>query len=129
MTTISLLIEEEGFRDKPYLDTEGIPTFGYGFTYITKEEAEVILQDRVYSIHKQLEDKYGWFNYLGSTRQSIIISMVYQLGLSGFGKFKNMIKALEDKDYDKASIEGLDSKWAKQTSNRAERQMKILKEG
>ena len=34
-------------------------------------------------------------------------------------KFKKMLKALEIKDYDKASAEMLDSLWAKQTPNRA----------
>ena len=35
------------------------------------------------------------------------------------GKFKNMIKALQNRDYKQASIEMLDSRWAKQTPNRA----------
>ncbi len=47
--------------------------------------------------------------------------MVFQLGETGVSKFKNMLKALkEGPDYQTAAIEMLDSRWAKQTPNRAE---------
>jgi lysozyme len=47
--------------------------------------------------------------------------MVFQLGKSGVSKFRNMWKALQQDppQYDVASIEMLDSRWAKQTPNRA----------
>ena len=45
--------------------------------------------------------------------------MCYQLGLSGFSKFKKTIYYLETEQYEEASIEMLDSLWAKQTPNRA----------
>jgi lysozyme len=58
---------------------------------------------------------------LDSLAKEIIIEMVFQLGETGVSKFKNMIKALEDgPDYQTAAIEMLDSKWAKQTPQRAE---------
>lgn len=54
---IELIKEFEGFRSKPYLDSAGIPTIGYGFTIypdgkkvtlndkpITKEKSEEILK-------------------------------------------------------------------------------------
>ena len=51
--------------------------------------------------------------------KEILCEMIFQMGYSGVGKFKNMIKALQNRDYTKASIEMLDSRWAKQTPNRA----------
>ena len=42
--------------------------------------------------------------------------------------FKNMIAALEEGNYDKASIEAQDSKWFKQTKTRAERIVLLMKE-
>ena len=45
--------------------------------------------------------------------------MIFQMGFTGVSKFKNMIKALQNHDYKQASIEMLDSRWAKQTPNRA----------
>jgi len=48
--------------------------------------------------------------------------MVFQLGETGVSKFKNMWKALEQDppEYITAAMEMLDSRWAKQTKNRAE---------
>ena len=46
--------------------------------------------------------------------------MVFQLGIGGVSKFKNMWKALGEGDYQTASEEMLDSRWAKQTPKRAE---------
>ena len=45
--------------------------------------------------------------------------MCYQLGVSGFSKFKKTIYYLETEQYEEASVEMLDSLWAKQTPNRA----------
>jgi lysozyme len=49
----------------------------------------------------------------------IIIEMIFQLGKTGVSKFKNMWKALSELNYVGASYEMLDSRWAKQTPNRA----------
>ena len=42
------------------------------------------------------------------------------MGLTRFLNFKNMIKALERKDYARASIEMRDSLWYRQNTNRVE---------
>ena len=52
--------------------------------------------------------------------------MVFQLGVGGVSKFKAMWKALEENDYTTASIEMLDSRWAKQTPTRAENLSDIM---
>ena len=49
----------------------------------------------------------------------IIIEMVFQLGKTGVSKFRNMWKALSALDYFTAAEQRLDSRWAKQTPNRA----------
>jgi lysozyme len=51
--------------------------------------------------------------------EEILIEMVFQLGRTGVKKFKNMWKALAEHNYLGASFEMLDSRWAKQTPNRA----------
>lgn len=129
MTTFDFIKEEEGFREKPYLDTLGVPTFGIGFTYITEEEADWILNKRLSEIETELRVKYRWYDNLNATRQDVIISMVYQLGFGGIAKFKKFIAAMERKDYDTAAVEMLDSLWARQTPNRAKRQADMIKNG
>jgi lysozyme len=58
----------------------------------------------------------------------ILIEMVFQLGKTGVSKFKNMWKALSELNYVGASYEMLDSRWSKQTPNRAKSMAKIMKE-
>ena len=45
--------------------------------------------------------------------------MIFQMGANGVSKFKNMLLALRNKSYTVAAKEMLDSRWAKQTPNRA----------
>ena len=129
MTALKLIADEEGFRNKPYKCSEGVLTFGHGLTYITESESLDILQNRVYQITNDLGDKYDWFNNLTDNRQSIIVSMVYQLGLNGFSKFKKAILAIEKEDWSKACEEFKDSRAYSQTKNRWDRQIKAFYKG
>lgn len=128
-TITKLLKDEEGFESKPYLDTVGVPTFGYGFTYITKEEANLIIYERVRDIQFNLIRTYYWYRHLTQARKNVIISMVYQLGAVGFDKFKNAIEAIENEDWGKAGAEMKDSKAYTQTPNRWDRQIKMFIKG
>ena len=53
--------------------------------------------------------------------------MVFQLGMGGVSKFKKMWKALKQNNYQIASEEMLDSRWAKQTPKRAEELSNVMK--
>ena len=55
--------------------------------------------------------------------------MVFNLGLSRFLNFKKFIDAMEQKDYETAGKEMLDSKWAKQVGDRAKRLKQMIVEG
>ena len=55
--------------------------------------------------------------------------MAYQLGVEGVMKFKKMIAALQNGDYDRAADEMADSLWAKQTPSRAQRLMTLMRIG
>jgi len=119
---IEQLKKHEGFRSKPYLDINGYSTIGYGFNLdagINQEFAEKILVIQVCNIENRLRDKYKWFKHLSSARRDVIINMVFNLGEVGFGQFKKMIKAIEDKDNVLVVNEMLDSKWAHQVKLRA----------
>ena len=56
-----------------------------------------------------------------------MIECCYQLGVSGFSKFKKTLAYLEAHEFKKAGVEMLDSKWAKQTPNRAKKLSDIVK--
>lgn len=129
MNALTHVLKEEGFRSKPYLDTVGVPTFGHGLTFITEEESTAIVQARIYDIYQDLYDKYSWFRNLSETRQAVLISMVFQLGITGFSKFKKMIAAIEIRNYSRAGSEMRDSKAYTQTQNRWDRQIELFVKG
>ena len=62
---------------------------------------------------------FTWFEDIDVKAKGVVVEMCYQLGLRGFSKFKKTIYYLETEQYEEASIEMLDSLWAKQTPNRA----------
>ena len=51
--------------------------------------------------------------------REVVMEMCYQMGVTGFSKFKKTIGFFEAKDFKGASVEMLDSKWAVQTPGRA----------
>jgi|TARA_R110000851_G_scaffold121681_4_gene250596 lysozyme len=122
--------KHEGYRNKVYLDTLGKRTVGVGHLCVEdfweddKEYSEEmlmnILKDDLKNAIEGAERLLKDCLILDSLAKEIIIEMVFQLGETGVSKFKNMLKALkEGPDYQTAAIEMLDSKWAKQTPNRA----------
>ena len=112
---------EEGFSGTVYVCSEGFDTVGYGSRMpITKEEAELLLEYRLKGMKAQLTG-YLYDIDIKDEAWDILFNMSYQMGVKGVLNFKNMIKALKNNDYKEASIQMLDSLWAKQTPNRAKR--------
>ena len=123
--------KHEGYRNKVYLDTLGKRTVGVGHLCVEDfwednkeyEESflmEILQKDLQEAIRgaKELMDEHGCAD-IDERAEEIIIEMVFQLGRTGVKKFRNMWKALSEHNYVGASYEMLDSKWAKQTPNRA----------
>ena len=129
--------EHEGFRDQVYKDSLGFATIGYGHlvlptdkfkegvTYKKKDLEEVFDSD--FNIAKSNANQLISGLPLHHQAKCVIIEMVFQLGIGGVSKFKNMWRALKQNDYQIASEEMLDSKWAKQTPKRAEELSSVMK--
>ena len=131
---IDLIKAHEGFRSKPYRCTAGKLTVGYGLNLedrgLTEGEATTILRSQVWDIYPGMESIFGYdFYHFGEPRESVLIDMCFNLGLSGFKKFEKFIAALKDFDFDKAADEMMDSKWATQVGQRAERLSKMMRTG
>ena len=119
--------QEEGFKGTVYKCTEGFDTIGYGTRLpLSEKEAEMILEHRLNILKGNLSSSLDMLD-IDKKAWDILYNMVYQMGVKGVLNFKNMIKALENKDYKKAGDEMLDSKWAKQTPARANRLSKAMK--
>jgi lysozyme len=61
------------------------------------------------------------WDVLPQEAQHILVNMCFQLGQGGLSKFKNMNSAVEDGEWSRMSEEMMDSRWARQTPERAER--------
>ena len=61
------------------------------------------------------------FDNLPSEAQLVIANMCFQLGRPRLSKFKNFIAAVKNEDWQRAGDEMQDSRWYKQTTNRADR--------
>lgn len=117
-----LIRRHEGLKLKPYKCSAGKLTIGYGRNLedngITKVEAELLLATDIQNCYSEC-CKFSFWNRLNLDRQAVLIDMCYNLGISRLKTFKKMLLALEKSDYKKASIEMLDSGWAKQVKSRA----------
>tara|TARA_Y100000004_G_scaffold195660_1_gene263288 strand:+ start:620 stop:1096 length:477 start_codon:yes stop_codon:yes gene_type:complete len=122
-TIIEDITRHEGFKSTVYKCTEGYDTIGYGFAIkdlvMDKDIADLILMKKLHLLLERILVAFPWFKDVDDKAKSVVVNMCYQLGLSGFSKFKKTIYLLETQQYEEASIEMLDSLWAKQTPARA----------
>lgn len=132
-----LIVDSEGFSPSIYTDKTGHPTIGYGYNVsvysyeskcITKPQAYGLLTDILKENHKALLS-YGWYKNLDAMRRMVILDLSYNLGLSGLLKFKQFIKAIENKNYALAVERLQKSPYFNQVRKRASRNMEILKLG
>lgn len=121
----------EGYKPRVYKCTAGVDTIGVGFAikdlYLSEEVCDMILTEKLEELEERFEKKFNWFKSSPVEVRNVMLNMAYQLGFAGFCKFKKTIGYLEETDWDNASIEMLDSKWAKQTPNRAKELSEIIK--
>ena len=131
MSLIEEIKRHEGYSKKVYKDTLGYDTIGIGFLVssleLDEDVCDTILERRLLSNEKVLQRKLTWYRKEPKEFQDILQNMYYQLG----NRLFNFIKTLhyiENQKYRAASIEMLDSLWAKQTSNRANQLADIVRE-
>ena len=116
--------QEEGYKAKPYTDTTGNITVGFGTNIsigVSKEEAEQLLQHRLQVNGKEFAERWKPFSTMPTGVQSALVDLSYNLGVSGVLKFSKMLSDLEAGDYDKAADEILNSKYATEVPSRAKR--------
>ena len=131
MTLLNQIKKHEGFRSQVYECTEGYDTIGYGFAVkdlkLDEDIAELILMRKLNDLQERIANKFAWYSVSPEGVKEVVANMCYQLGVSGFSKFKKTIYLLETEQYEDASIEMLNSLWAKQTPNRAKELSETLR--
>ena len=121
----------EGYNPKVYKCTAGVDTIGIGFAIkdleLSEDVCELILKEKLQALEERFEDKFDWFKTSPIEVRNVMLNMAYQLGFRGFCKFKKTLSYLQNAEWESASKEMLDSKWAKQTPNRANELSEIIK--
>ena len=122
MSLIADIKRHEGYSKRVYKDTLGYDTIGIGFLVasleLDEDVCDIILERRLRKNEQVLQRKLTFYSKLPQKVKNILQNMYYQLG----NKLFNFVKTLhyiENEKYHPASIEMLDSLWAKQTPNRA----------
>ncbi len=95
---------------------------------ISKDEALYMLQNDIDRAIERLDKKFPTWRNLDDIRQEVLINMSFNLGYKLF-RFKKFLKAIEEKDYERASYEMLNSKWAEQVGRRAKELAYAMKYG
>ena len=128
---------DEGVVYEIYNDHLGYPTFGIGHlikdtdleydwvvgSFVSEKRVQEAFEaDLTVACSECSVLYYDWHRYPEEV-QEILVNMMFNLGRPRLSKFKNMKKALDDRNWKLAAIEGRDSLWYRQVGNRAERLM------
>ena len=122
------LIRDEGDVPYAYQDSLGYWTIGAGFLIDKRKGGR--LPDAVrdfwldYEISKtttELENRLPFFSSLSQVRKDTLVNMAFNLGVNGLLNFKKTIQLMADGKHSEASREMLDSRWARQVGQRANR--------
>lgn len=130
---------DEGVVYEVYADHLGLHTFGVGHLIVEGDEewgAEFgtpVSEERVWEcFEKDLDTSisechvlYGEDTFEGFPEevQQVVVNMMFNMGRPRLSQFKKFNAALEAGDWATAAVEGRDSRWHKQVTNRAERLM------
>ncbi len=134
---IATLQRDEGFRSRPYADTVGAQTIGYGRNLdakgISQKEAAYLLESDIEEAAAQLDKNLPWWRDLDAPRQEVLLNMALNMGAAAPGKgllsFKNTLAHIKAGRFTKASRGMLASKWARQVKGRARRLALVMQTG
>ena len=131
---------DEGVKYEIYNDHLGYATFGIGHlviegdpelgapigTPVSKERVVEVFKKDVQTVIADCKILHeGWDGYPEEVKQ-VIANMMFNMGRTRLSKFKKHNSALMCGDWKTAAVEGRDSRWYKQVTNRAERLMSRL---
>ena len=136
---------DEGVEYEIYLDHLGYATFGVGHlitdrdpengrevgTKISEERVQTAFESDLDTAISECIALYGestWNMDFPEEVQEILVNMIFNMGRTRLAKFKNFRAALENRDWERAAVEGRDSLWHRQVTNRAERLMLRLEQ-
>ncbi len=152
LVTAAAWIEHwEGRRNKTYIDTMGHPTVGVGFNLdangaraaiaalgldyaqvragtqlLTDPQIDTLLDQGLNLAVSDVHTPVPAFDSVPADKQIVVVDMIFNLGLAGFSKFVQAIKAIDAQDWQTASQQMQQSAWFNQVSDRAKADVDLM---
>ena len=132
---LDMLKRHEGVKSHVYLCSAGYETIGVGRNIsksgmgLSDEEVDMLLENDILRVIKELSAEYPWFNDLDDVRKDAMIDISYNLGATRLRGFKKALAAMEVADYTLAAKEFLDSKWSRDVKGRAHELASMIETG
>lgn len=130
---IDMVKRHESFRGRPYTDSVGKITIGYGRNLqdnpLSPEEGEYLLKRDLVTAELDARSIFRYFDSINEPRQAALIDMSFNLGRVRLLGFRKFIEAVDSKNWVNASNEMLNSLWAQQVGKRAIELAKIMETG
>lgn len=131
---------DEGVKYEIYNDHLGYATFGIGHlitdkdpeygkpigTKITEERVNEVFQTDVELYISETKSVFPGLENKPEKIQLVLVNMCFNLGAPRLSKFKKFIAAIDQEQWMEASLEMMDSQWAKQVGPRATRLKEIV---
>ena len=126
---------DEGVRYEIYDDHLGYKTFGIGHlvkatdeeygwpvgTPVSEKRVNSVFDEDVETYIDESKKVFGNLEDMPQEVQQVLVNMCFNMGAPRLSKFLKFIKAIHDEDWATASVEMLDSRWANQVGDRANR--------
>jgi len=144
----------EGRRTMAYQDTRGIWTIGVGFNLeksgaketiesmginydgllarkveLTNVQIDTLLDEEIKVAEAGVRSIFSNYNQIDQTRQIILIDMLFNLGKAGLQKFRKMIAAILEENWQEAGDQMVDSLWYRQVGKRGVRDVEAMRTG
>jgi lysozyme len=130
-----LIADAAAGKSVPDADLKNAVEGSKGPLQLTKAEAELLLRNRMdtaevdaRTLLPRHEGGVG-FDDLDVVRKGVIVEMAYNFGRARLGKFVDTLAFVQAGEFEAASREMLNSRWATQVKGRATNLSKLMKEG
>ncbi len=125
-----MLIKNEGMELKPYQCTSDKTTIGVGRNLtdngITVQEAELLLSNDMDGVFNDLDRNIPFWQSMPYNVRLVLADMCFNIGINRLLKFSKMLEAMEERDFELAGEELLDSTYAVQVKGRAKRNFLLV---
>ena len=124
---------DEDRRKRIYVDTVGNISGGVGRNLTDRgfreDEIDLMLANDVAEAVGECRRLIRGFDALAEARQEVLVNMMFNMGYTRLAGFKKMLAAVQAGNWREAASQMLDSKWADQVGDRADRLADAMRKG